>query len=63
MLINRDNPIALDYIISRNPRLLPKKKKLPMRIQFKHDVLTVKLKNAIMYHIVQTREKKRIPNF
>lgn len=30
MLINRDNPIALDYIISRNPRLLPKRKKLPL---------------------------------
>lgn len=63
MLVNKDNPIALDYIISRNPNILRKKQVLPVEIQRKHDGLTVKLKNAIMYHIVKTRVLKRIPNF
>ena len=63
MLVNKDNPIALDYIISRNPNILKKKINLPVEVQRRHDALTVKLKNAIMYHIVKTRVLKRIPNF
>ena len=30
MLVNKDNPIALDYIISRNPNRLKKKVNLPI---------------------------------
>ena len=77
-IVNRDNPIALDYIISRDPKATasskqkvrkgPKQKfsidKLPARDQQSYrDRLTVKLKNAVMFHIVKSRVLKRIPNF
>ena len=63
-LINKDNPIALDYIISRDSTVLNKnKKKRSRRDQAVRDKLTVKLKNAVMFHIVKTRILKRIPNF
>lgn len=79
-IVNRDNPIALDYIISRDPKatVLNKQKKkkngpkqkfpsidhLPQRDQQSYrDRLTVKLKNAVMFHIVKSRVLKRIPNF
>ena len=62
-LINKDNPLALDYIISRDATVLKNKKKRPRKEQARRDNLTVKLKNAVMYHIVKTRILKRIPNF
>jgi len=64
-LINKDNPIALDYIISRDSSVLKKKKgaRQDRAKQAYRDKLTVKLKNAVMYHIVKTRILKRIPNF
>ena len=62
-LVNKDNPIALDYIISRDVSHIKNKKKRTRKEQAYRDKLTVKLKNAIMYYIVKTREKKRIPNF
>ena len=62
-LINKDNPIALDYIISRDASVLKGKKKRSRKEQAFRDKLTVKLKNAVMFHIVKTRILKRIPNF
>ena len=64
-LTNKDNPIALDYIISRDATVLKNKRKKPRdaKTQAEYDKLTVKLKNAVMLHIVKTRELKRIPNF
>jgi hypothetical protein len=65
-LINKENPIALDYIISRDlskQHSSPKKKKIKRSEEIRRDVLTVKLKNAVMYHICKLRILKRIPNF
>lgn len=63
-LINKENPIALDYIISRDmSRQANKKKKTKRSEQVRRDALTVKLKNAVMYHICKLRILKRIPNF
>ena len=62
-LINKENPIALDYIISRDSTILKTKKKRSRKDQAHRDRLTVKLKNAVMYHICKTRILKRIPNF
>ena len=62
-LINKDNPIALDYIISRDASVLKGKKKRSRKEQAFRDKLTVKLKNAVMFHIVKTRILKRMPNF
>ena len=63
MLINKDNPIALDYIISRDATVLRNNKKRNRKEQSHRDKLTVKLKNAVMFYIVKTRILKRIPNF
>jgi len=63
MLINKDNPIALDYIISRDATVLRNNKKRTRKEQSYRDKLTVKLKNAVMFYIVKTRVLKRIPNF
>jgi CRP-like cAMP-binding protein len=63
MLINKDNPIALDYIISRDATVLRNNKKRDRKSQSHRDKLTVKLKNAVMFYIVKTRILKRIPNF
>jgi hypothetical protein len=62
-LFNKDNPIALDYIISRDATVLRKNEKRNRKEQAFRDKLTVKLKNAIMFYIVKTRILKRIPNF
>lgn len=62
-LINKENPIALDYIISRDISTVKGKKKRTRHQQKQRDDLTVKLKNAVMYHICKTRIMKRIPNF
>ena len=62
-LINKDNPIALDYIISRDATVLKNNKVRTRKEQAYRDNLTVKLKNAIMFYIVKTRILKRIPNF
>ena len=62
-LINKDNPIALDYIISRDATVLRDNEKRNRKEQAFRDKLTVKLKNAIMFYIVKTRILKRIPNF
>jgi len=62
-LINKENPIALDYIISRDFSAVKGKKKRSRKEQARRDALTVKLKNAVMYHICKTRILKRIPNF
>merc|ERR1712127_1100138 len=51
-LINKDNPLALDYIISRDATILKNKKKRPRKEQARRD-----------NHIVKTRILKRIPNF
>jgi len=65
---NKENPIALDYIISRDVNSLKNKKKRK-RIYGKNfnqvyrDKLTVRLKNAIMFHIVKSRILKRLPTF
>ena len=61
-MINKDNPIALDYIISRDAQVT-KKNKRTRKEQAMRDKLTVKLKNAVMFYIVKTRYMKRIPNF
>lgn len=53
----------MDYIISRDVSHIRNRKKRTRKEQAYRDKLTVKLKNAIMYYIVKTREKKRIPNF
>lgn len=64
MLINKDNPIALDYIISRDATVMKNNNQTRSRKeQAYRDNLTVKLKNAIMFYIVKTRILKRIPNF
>ena len=69
-LLHKDNPIALDYIISRDPSAVSSRNVQERRRlnrapeeQAYRDKLTVKLKNAIMYYIVKTRILKRIPNF
>ena len=62
-LLNKDNPIALDYIISRDSTVLKNSKKRSRKEQAYRDKLTVKLKNAVMFYIVKTRILKRIPNF
>jgi hypothetical protein len=62
-LFNKDNPIALDYIISRDVTVLRNNEKRNRKEQAFRDKLTVKLKNAIMFYIVKTRILKRIPNF
>mmetsp|Transcript_3612 Transcript_3612/g.5448 ORF Transcript_3612/g.5448 Transcript_3612/m.5448 type:complete len:124 (+) Transcript_3612:893-1264(+) len=62
-LLSKDNPIALDYIISRDATVLRQNGKNNRKEQELRDKLTVKLKNAVMYHIVKTRILKRIPNF
>jgi hypothetical protein len=62
-LINKENPIALDYIISRDISVIKGKKKRSRKDQAYRDKLTVKLKNAVMYHICKARVLKRIPNF
>lgn len=62
-LLNKDNPIALDYIISRDSTVLKNNKKRSRREQALRDKLTVKLKNAVMFYIVKTRILKRIPKF
>ena len=62
-MINKDNPIALDYIISRDNSVLKSKKKRTRQEQERRDALTVRLKNAIMYFIAKNRVHKRIPNF
>lgn len=62
-LVNKDNPIALDYIISRDATVLRKNKQRSRKEQIYRDGLTVKLKNAVMVYIVKTRMLKRIPNF
>ena len=62
-LLNKDNPIALDYIISRDSTVLKNNKKRSRKEQALRDKLTVKLKNAVMFYIVKTRILKRIPNF
>merc|ERR1712167_286543 len=63
-LVNKqDNPIALDYIISRDATVLRNNKKRSRKDQAYRDKLTVKLKNAVMFYIVKTRILKRIPNF
>ena len=61
-LLNKDNPIALDYIISRDAQVVRKNKR-SRKEQAYRDKLTVKLKNAVMFYIVKTRIMKRIPNF
>jgi CRP-like cAMP-binding protein len=62
-LINKDNPIALDYIISRDQTVVRNDRARSRKEQAYRDNLTVKLKNAIMFYIVKTRILKRIPNF
>lgn len=62
-LFNKDNPIALDYIISRDATISRNNEKRNRKEQAFRDKLTVKLKNAIMFYIVKTRILKRIPNF
>ncbi len=62
-LLSKDNLIALDYIISRVATVLSQKNEKTRKEQELRDKLTVKLKNAVMYHIVKTRILKRIPNF
>ena len=65
ILINKDNSIALDYIISRDPAVIQMKHKLKKvkKDQIHRDRLTVKLKNAVMYHVVKLRVQKKVPNF
>lgn len=65
LLINRDNSIALDYIISRDPAVLQTNKSIRKikKDQFHRDKLTVKLKNAVMHHIVKLRILTKVPNF
>lgn len=57
ILINKDNSIALDYIISRDPAVTEMKHKRGKikKDQFRRDMLTVKLKNAVMYHVVKLK--------
>lgn len=61
--VNKDNPIALDYIISRKETRMKNGRKISRKEQQYRDRMTVKLKNAIMFYIVKQREKKRIPTF
>jgi hypothetical protein len=57
-LLDRENAIALDYIISApfNPNLMRTKQEEEGRNR-----LTVKLKNAVMYYIVKNKEKNKQP--
>ena len=56
-MINKENAIALDYIISSDGREL----KRPLEVETRSNHLTVMLKNAVMYHIVKNREKRKVP--
>lgn len=65
-MLNKDNPIALDYIIARDSASIgmrPDARLRSRKEQSYRDKLTVKLKNAIMQHLIRTRMLKRIPNF
>ena len=56
-MINKENAIALDYIISSDGRELTR----PEQMETRRNHLTVMLKNAVMYHIVKNREKRKVP--
>ena len=62
-LLEKDNCIALDYIISapsgnNNHIYRPFRDK---KEEFRRNLLTVRLKNAVMYYIVKHKEKNRTP--
>ena len=59
-MIDYDNLIALDYIISN--KHLEKQRNRDPAVEFKRNALTVKLKNAVMYYIVKNRDKKKTPS-
>ena len=56
-MINKENAIALDYIIPTEVRDVL----VPAEEEAHRNHLTVVLKNAVMYHIVKNREKKKVP--
>lgn len=60
-MINRDNAVAIDYIICE-PEGSNKRKKNSIAFINRRNELTHVFKNAIMYHISKNREKRKKPN-
>ena len=62
-LLEKDNAIALDYVIcapsgNNNHIYNPLRSK---EQDFRRNMLTVKLKNAVMYYLVKLKEKNKTP--
>lgn len=59
-MVDRENAVALDYIISKKKPKKGEKIRSP-ELEFYRNSLTVTLKNAVMHHIVKYREFRRVP--
>mmetsp|Transcript_30684 Transcript_30684/g.22762 ORF Transcript_30684/g.22762 Transcript_30684/m.22762 type:complete len:91 (-) Transcript_30684:240-512(-) len=56
-MVDKENPIALDYVLNKKKQ---QKNKDESQIFYKN-YLSVRLKNAVMTHVVKYRELRRVP--
>ena len=57
-LIDKDNAVALDYIINKKSKDVVERDE---EKELYRNHLKVKLKNAVMHHIIKYREFRRVP--